>query len=77
MTEQEILKKAKEYGYSNLFALNKDFTTLQDYADRFTGSERAVAYTMMGLTVNTMAYQLAKIELGITDDDSKQSNSEE
>lgn len=63
MTEQEIIKRAKDYGYSTLFARRDSIVQIQDYIDKFPASDRAGLYTVMGLTLNTMAYNIAKSEL--------------
>ena len=36
---------------------------VQDYIEKFPASDRAGLYTVMGLTLNTIAYNLAKAEL--------------
>mgnify|MGYP000862610458 FL=1 len=51
-TEQRL--KAEEYGYSNLFA-NKTPQEMQDYIAQLSGSERALAFAIYGMTVNMMA----------------------
>jgi hypothetical protein len=63
MTEQDILEKAKEFGYCGLFSRRDSINEVQDYIEKFPASDRAGLYTVMGLTLNTLAYNLAKSEL--------------
>lgn len=63
MTEKEIIEKAKKYGYCGLFARRENIKEVQDYIEKFPASDRAGLYTVMGLTLNTLAYNLAKKEL--------------
>ena len=61
--DKEILEKAKEYGYCGLFAKRDSIAEVQDYIEKFPASDRAGLYTVMGLTLNTLAYNRAKAEL--------------
>jgi hypothetical protein len=63
MTEQDILEKAKDYGYCGLFSRRDSINEVQDYIEKFPASDRAGLYTVMGLTLNTLAYNLAKNDL--------------
>jgi len=60
MTDQEILDKAKEYGYCNLFACPESTEALQEYVERFSGSEKIIAYTVMGMTANLLSKMFAE-----------------
>lgn len=60
MTNEEILEKAKEYGYTNLFACPESSEALNEYVEQFSGSEKIVAYTVMGMTANFMSKMFAE-----------------
>jgi hypothetical protein len=62
-TEQDILKKAEEFGYCGLFSKRDSIKEVQDYIEKFPSSDRVGLYTVMGLTLNTIAYNRAKAEL--------------
>ena len=62
-TEQEIIKKATEYGYCALFSKRDSIKEVQDYIEKFPASDKVQLYTVMGLTLNTVAYNRAKREL--------------
>jgi hypothetical protein len=62
--EKQVLELAtKEYGYCGLFSRRETIQEVQDYIEKFPASDRAGLYTVMGLTLNTIAYNLAKAEL--------------
>lgn len=46
-------------GKMNLFATPTSVEALQEYIERFSGAEKAVAYTVMGMTWN-LAAELTK-----------------
>ena len=60
MSNEELLKKAKEYGYCNLFACPETAADLQEYCERFNGSEKIIALTVMSMTDNFMSMMFAK-----------------
>jgi len=61
--ENEIRKLAEKYGYCGLFSKRDSIQAVQDYIEKFPASDRAALYTVMGLTLNTLAYNRAKAEL--------------
>jgi len=61
--KKEIVEKAIDYGYCGLFSKRDSIQEVQDYIEKFPASDRAALYTVMGLTLNTLAYNRAKAEL--------------
>lgn len=47
--------KRSKLGKMELFATPDDMTALQEYISRFSGAERVVAITVMGMTWNLCA----------------------
>lgn len=62
--QKQILKLATEkYGYSGIFSKRDSIAEVQDYIEQFPSDQKVGLYTVMGLTLNTIAYNLAKQEL--------------
>lgn len=53
--------RAEQLGHSGLYA-TKTPEELKAYIEKYSGSEKAVAYVIYGLTVNMMAMERAKEE---------------
>lgn len=45
---------------TNMFATHDSIGKLQDYIDKFNGSERAIGHIVMGITINTVFEVLAQ-----------------
>lgn len=45
---------------TDLFATHDDLASLQDYCEQMSGSERALAHTMVAIAVNTVLNVLSK-----------------
>lgn len=60
----QLKARAEELGHSALYA-TKSPAELQAYLENYSGSEKAIAYIIYGLTVNMMAMEFAKKELKI------------
>ena len=61
--DKKIIELAKQYGYCGIFSKRDSIAEVQDYIEKCPPSDRALLYTVMGLTLNTLAYNRAKAEL--------------
>lgn len=61
--DKKIIELAKQYGYHGIFSKRDSIAEVQDYIEQFPSDQKAGLYTVMGLTLNTLAYNRAKAEL--------------
>ena len=61
--EKQIIELAKKYGYHGLFSKRDNIAEVQDYIEKFPKDQKMALYTVMGITLNTLAYNRAKAEL--------------
>jgi len=61
---EEAIKLAREkYGYLNFVAHKESYAEVQEYADSYSGQEKAIANLFIMMTFNTSAYLRARREL--------------